>query len=526
MATIAPGTSTAPAPAIPRLLCISWRNRSIGFAVVVAVAGLAGFIVALIMPRGPITTGQALSVMILGLGVGFGAGLVLRSRWAMLLAPLAHIAVFELGRMGTPGPTVGAIHLDTTYGVLALLLGRGFHGIVGILPMVLGASYGAAFARQFASPPNQRSSIWLRLGLYARRGVAAILAVALVALAGLILRPASTPPMLGADGKPVPGSIAELTEIRLGGHDQWIMIRGASVDKPVLLYLSGGPGQSDLPFIRVMFDNLAQDFVLVDWDQRGTGKSYPALDPAATWTLDQAVSDTVELTNYLRARFGEQKIYLMGESWGTTLGVLAVQRHPELYYAWIGSGQMVSQRETDRMIYADLLDYAARTGDTAMTERLRSYGEPPYQTLLAYAYVMQQYPKIEPPYTRSPAVDELGSKGHLYFWGVLGTEYNLVEKVNVLRGLLDMSSVMYPQLQGIDFRHDVPRLAVPVYILDGQGELRGRRVLAHEWYAQLEAPHKRMYSFEDAGHSAAMEEFQAFHTIMTETVVPETYANQ
>jgi proline iminopeptidase len=102
-----------------------------------------------------------------------------------------------------------------------------------------------------------------------------------------------------------------------------------SGSNPILLHLSGGPGQTDMAFVRVLFEDLARDFVVLDWDQRGAGKSYPALDPTATLTPDQLVSDTIELTNYLRQRFGAEKIYLTGESWGTTLGVLAAQRAPE-----------------------------------------------------------------------------------------------------------------------------------------------------------------------------------------------------
>ena len=92
------------------------------------------------------------------------------------------------------------------------------------------------------------------------------------------------------------------------------MLRGQSIDKPVLLYLSGGPGQSDLPYSRLLFDDLSRNFVVVSWDQRGTGKSYAALDPTSTLTLNQAIADTIELTQYLRERFGEKKIYLLGES--------------------------------------------------------------------------------------------------------------------------------------------------------------------------------------------------------------------
>ena len=92
--------------------------------------------------------------------------------------------------------------------------------------------------------------------------------------------------------------------------------------------------------------------------------------PSRSLTLERAVSDTIELSDILRARFDERKIYLMGESWGSILGVLAVQRRPDLYYAWIGSGQMVDVVETDRRVYHDLVAYAARTGDGALAAKL------------------------------------------------------------------------------------------------------------------------------------------------------------
>jgi pimeloyl-ACP methyl ester carboxylesterase len=336
--------------------------------------------------------------------------------------------------------------------------------------------------------------------------------------------PAQTPPVVDATGEPVPGSISELTAVSLGGQQQTIMIRGHSADLPVLLYLSGGPGQSDLPYSRVLLADLTQDFIVVSWDQRGTGKSYPALEPIETLTLDQAVADTIELTNYLRERFDEEKIYLMGESWGTTLGVLAVQQQPDLYHAWIASGQMVSQRETDHQLYQDVLDLAQRTGNTALSEQMLAFGEPPYaDTPYPNAVVMGYYDALGQSYTPPQDYIERGTAANLGPWGILGSEYNLVEKVNVLRGLIDMFTVMYPQLQEIDFQQDVPQLDVPVYILDGKAELAARRDLALAWYAQLEASSKHIYTFDNAGHSVAFEQFSALHQILTETVLPETY---
>lgn len=396
------------------------QHRWIGMMAAAGVAALTGLLVALAMPRGPATAAQALFVMATSLVVGLVAGMAMRSRWAMLLAPVAYVIAVEIGRLDVVGPTVDAIRLDNTYGILALILGRGFHGLVGLLPMIPGASLGVALARKVSRTTAPAARPAGRLRTFVQWTPAVVVSIGLITLALLIARPASTPPILGADGRPLPGSVAELAMVQLGAHDQAVMIRGYNVDNPVLLYLSGGPGQTDLAYSRVLFDDLTRDFVVVGWDQRGTGKSYAALDPTSTLTLDQAVADTIELTNYLRERFGEEKIYLTGESWGTTLGVLAVQRQPELYYAFIASGQMVSQRETDRRLYQDVLDLAERTGDT---------------------------------------------------------------------------------------------------------ELVSRRELALEWFDQLDAPIKRIFSFENAGHSVSFEQFEAFQQIMTETILPETYPN-
>jgi proline iminopeptidase len=491
-----------------------WRNRQIAAAIVTIAAGLLGFTIAHTMPRGPATTIQTLIVVVTSLMLGCLAGAILRSRWAMLIVPIAYMIAIELGRFNVIGPTVDALRLDEPFGILALILGRGFHGLVGVLPIILGVSWGIALSNTAMSTTPA-----IKLG----RGTIAA-TIGLLSLVIWTALPASTPPILGINGQSLVGSIASLEQVRLGGKTQWIMLRGYSTDKPVLLYLSGGPGQSDLPFSRVLFDDLARNFIVVSWDQRGTGKSYASLDPTSTLTLEQAIVDTIELTQYLRSRFHQHKIYLLGESWGSTLGVLAVQRRPELYYAWIGSGQMVSQRETDRRLYHDILALAAKENDTALAAKMRAYGEPPYaDSPYANAFVMQQYERLSPPYTPPQSYIQRGNAAHLGPWGIFGQEYNLVEKVNVLRGVIDLFSVMYPQLQNIDFRQTVKQLEVPVYLLDGTAELKARRDLALEWFNELNAPRKQLFRFENAGHSVAFEQFEAFSRILTDTIVPETY---
>ncbi len=469
------------------------------------------------MPRGPVTDGQGLVVIASSLVVGLAAGYLMRSRWAMLIVPLAYIVTYELARLGIEGASLEGFRFDSPYGIVALVVGRGFHGLLALVPMAAAAGIGAAIAKRGASSRSTPRRLLANLPT-------ALLLLVTLSLAVLLALPAATPPILGADGRPIAGSVAELTRVELGGTEQTISIRAADPKKPVLLYLSGGPGQSDLAFARVLLEPLEQDFVVVAWDQRGTGRSYGALDPTADLTLEQAVADTIELTEYLRARFDEQAIYLLGESWGTTLGVLAVQQRPDLYHAYIGSGQMVSQRETDRIIWRDLLAWADEHDEWALYDQVLTLGEPPYRdTPWANSFVMGYYGALETSYEPPASYMERGESSGIGPYGVLGSEYGLVDKANVIRGLIDMFSLMYPQLQEIDFRQDVLSLDVPVIVLDGAHELRGRRSLAMEWFEALEAPYKRLVTYEDAGHSVVFEQADAFRALMAEEIVPLTY---
>lgn len=508
-----------------RLLQQFWHSRLMAAVLTSSIALSVGFTIMRVFPRGPATALQALIVMCCGFLVGCIAGLAMRwrspskgrSHLAMLLAPTAYIIAAEIGQLNRVGPTVGPIRLDESFGLLALLLGRGFHGLVGVLPIVAGVGIGIMIADLSAPLLSNPASPKRRL-------LTITLTTALVVLAGLIALPASTPPILDESGNVLSGSIASLEQVQIGDHKQWIMLRGQSKDNPVLLYLSGGPGQSDLSYSRVFFEDLTRDFVVVSWDERGTGKSYASLDPTETLTLNQSIANTAELTQYLQERFGEQKIYLMGESWGSLLGVLTVQKHPELYHAFIGSGQMVDIQESDRQIYQALVQKAQQSGDQQLLEKLQQFGEPPYKDIpYANGFIMSQYSRLEKPYTPPQSYIQRGMSARLGPFNILGREYDLVEKVNVLRGLLDMFTVMYPQLQAIDFRQSVQRLEVPVYILDGAAELPARRDLLLDWFDRLEAPNKKLFTFKNAAHSVAFEQFEALAEILKDTVLPETY---
>ena len=468
-------------------------------------------------PRGPITTLHALTAIAASLAVGALGGWLMRSRWAMLLTPVLFAAVFELTRATTAGPLVDGIRLGSggSFGILALLLGRGLHAVLALLPMILGAALGAGLARR-RNEGRPRTHGWARAGLVTRRVVTAVATVALLALTIGISRPASTDAILTDTGAPLAGSVAELIRIPIGGHDQAMMVRGTSTDNPVLLFLAGGPGGTELGAMRRHGQALEKDFVVVTWDQRGTGKSYDSLDPTSTLTLQEAVRDTVEVSNYLRNRFGQDKIYLLGQSYGTILGVLAVQQHPELYRAYIGVGQMVDPLETDEVFYTDTLAWARRTGDTALVDRLTSSGPPPYTDMLDYEPTLANTQVYPYDHTNN-------SEGAGGFSENLGVEeYTLLEKAHALAGFFDVFTVMYPQLKGIDFRTDVASLSVPVYLVEGRFEPRGRLGPAQQWFDLLDAPTKQLITFDTSGHRPLFEQPDLFHKTMTDTVLAQT----
>lgn len=507
--------------ALDRALSL-WRrvvaDRRGRAGVAAAVAALYAMVAGWWTPRGPVTVVEALAAMLLGLVVGLAAGAVLRSRWAMVLAPVVFVAVFEVVRWGAVGPTVDGLHPGSVYGVIALVAGRGFHGLLTLAPMVLGAALGAGWARRRGAPAPRRGRI-ARAGVVTRRVVAAIAGVSLLLLAGLVARPASTAAITGPDGTATAGSVAELTRVDVNGHDLSMMIRGTDVSNPVLLFLAGGPGGSEKGAMSRYGQALERDFVVVTLDQRGTGTSYDQIDPLSTMTVQSAVDDVAGVTAYLQRRFGAQKIYLVGQSWGTVLGVLAVQAHPESYAAFVGVGQMVDPRETDRIFYDDTLAWARTTGRTGLVDQLEANGPPPYTDLLKYPTVLG-YEQDVYPYDHSVNAEGIGQMAE----SLPAEEYSLVDTVNLARGLLDTFAVLYPQLQGIDFRTDATRLDVPVYLAEGRYEPRGRADLARQWYSVLEAPTKQWIEFDTSGHRPLFEQPDEFAHMMTETVLAQTTA--
>lgn len=486
---------------------------ALGFVIVWAV--IAGWW----MPRGPITTAHAMWSIVVGVLAGAAVGVASRSRWAMLAAPVLFAAVFELVRMGTDGPTVDGFHLST-YGVLAFVVGRGFHALVSLLPMLWGAALGAGFARRrdashITDAPSTSTS--RRVAVGARRAVAVLAGIGLVAFSVALLRPASTDAIVDAEGREIAGSIAELTTVEINGHELSMMIRGHSTDNPVLLFLAGGPGGSELGAMRNHLADLERHVTVVTWDQRGTGTSYGELDPVSTLTVDAAVADALAVTDHLRGRFGQDRIYLVGQSWGTVLGVLAVQQAPEKYVAFVGTGQMVSPVATDRIFYDDTLAWARAGGDDGLVDDLVAIGPPPYESILDYETALSYEHEVYP-YDHSANSEGEGGFSENF----LVDEYRLIDQVHLLAGFMETFNVLYPQLQDIDFRDTATEFDVPMFFVQGAHEAGGRAEPFAEWYPLVDAPIKDLTVLDTSGHRPLFEQPGEFTTYMVDTVLART----
>jgi pimeloyl-ACP methyl ester carboxylesterase len=323
---------------------------------------------------------------------------------------------------------------------------------------------------------------------------------------------ASTPPIVDSNGQQIPNAIASLEKVTINDSDQWITIRGQNKENPVLLFLSGGPGGSQLVTERRALGKLEESFIVVNWDQPGAGKSYNAVDQKAL-TVDRYVNDGLALAAYLRDRFQKEKIFLLGESWGSALGVWMIQKEPDLFYAFGGTGQMVAFLENDLKCYQFAIDQARERGDTKKIQALEKQGPPPYYgkgtALKESAFLLETFRYMN-------ADPNISDDGFNTLQDLAGHEYGLLDKVNWFRGLLYTLDVVYPQLWEVDFRIQAPALEIPVFFLIGRHDVNAPPDLTEAYYQILQAPKKELIWFERSGHNPWVTEADLFSEVLVD----------
>ncbi len=344
--------------------------------------------------------------------------------------------------------------------------------------------------------------------IHMKKNAAALLCSCLLCVAFVVVTQliADTPSIRDENGKKPENGISELKSITLNGRKEWISIRGHNKNNPVLLFLAGGPGGSQMAAVRHDLPELEKHFIVVNWEQPGSGKSYNVIK-SNKLTKDTYIEDGYELTKYLCHTFHQEKIYLVGESWGSALGIFLIDKAPELYHGFIGTGQMVSFLDTEIIDYETAMKIAGEKGDTQTVSTLESNGKPPYYgndvTWKSAAYL--QY--LGDTMAANPAIH---NNGYHTFRDIFSSEYGILDKINYLRGIVTTFNNVYPQLYGIDLRNDYRKVDVPVYFFLGKHDINAPLSLAEEYYRLLNAPEKELVWFEHSGHSPWINESKRF----------------
>ncbi|MFO8058203.1 MAG: alpha/beta hydrolase [bacterium] len=314
-----------------------------------------------------------------------------------------------------------------------------------------------------------------------------------------------------------PQSVASLEEVELGGVEQWVLLRGADADNPVLLFLHGGPGSPEMPTNHEFGGWLEESFVLVHWDQRGAGKSFSASVPSESMNVENFISDAIELTDYLRRRFSEDRIYIAGHSWGSLLGSLTVSRRPELYHAYVGIGQAVDLKRNEEISYEYVVNEARERNDRLGKMQLEAIGPPPYDSLNELV-VQRTYLRKYGGATHDP-----DNYNRFIRASLSAPEYTALDLVRYQLGTFYSIRYMWDEVLTYNLIEQVPRIEVPVYFMHGRHDYNTPWELVKEYYRKLEAPAgKSLVWFESSAHSPNLEEPEKFAECMAD-VVEETY---
>jgi pimeloyl-ACP methyl ester carboxylesterase len=332
----------------------------------------------------------------------------------------------------------------------------------------------------------------------------AVLLISVLVLLGILLflSPGTPKPFLDDSGKPLAGSISEKIRVNINGVEQGMFIKGKNARNPVLLYLHGGV--PDYFLTKRYPTGLDEYFTVVWWEQRGSGLSYRPDIPPQTVNPEQLVADTVELTTYLRKRFGQEKIYLMGRSGGTFIGIQAAARVPQMYHAYIGVAQISNQLESERLAHHYMLQRFKDDGNTRMAQRLEE------ARFADTVPLPDSYLKV-----RDVAMHQLGvGTTHdmrsvvtgMLLRSLLSREYTLSEKVGLWRGKIFSGSQLWNTQLSTDLTKKVTRLELPVYFLHGVYDYTVSYPLAKSYFERLDAPVKGFYTFKQSAHSPLFEE--------------------
>ena len=322
------------------------------------------------------------------------------------------------------------------------------------------------------------------------------------------------------------GGIHDDRYVTIGGIRQWISVRGRHADAPIVLFLHGGPGFSSIPTSWRFLQTWEENFVLVQWDQRGAAKTYEANPPnliRPTMTVDRMLADAEDVTQYLRTTYLRPKIVLVGYSWGSILGVMLAQKHPDWYSVYVGMGQVVDFPNNERLGYEATLAAAQAAHDQAAVKTLQA---------------LAPFPDLSHPDRNiAKLVTERGlmAKYHGIVWHGEPTDYDRLEELSPddtaadlqarNNGILFSLHALWGQIETVSFTQST-HFELAVVFLHGRHDLNASAQLMSEWFPTLQAPSKKLVWFEDSGHYLYEEEPAKTLLVLTHDVLPLAIADQ
>jgi pimeloyl-ACP methyl ester carboxylesterase len=299
--------------------------------------------------------------------------------------------------------------------------------------------------------------------------------------------------------------IEELLPLQVNGTTQWISVRGRDRGNPILLYLHGGPGSPTMPEAYLFQAPWEDFFTVVQWDQRGTGKTYAANDAVAlapTITIDQMDADAAEVIQQLRTRYHKEKIFLLGHSWGSALGLRMAQAHPDWLYAYIGVGQMVDAAQSEADGYSFAIEQARAHHNQDAVRELEAIAPYPGSQPITIEHVGVQRKWLM--YYGGLAWGRTDFMWVANAWE-LSPDYTDKELDAIGQGSLYSLTHLLPVLATLDYTR-MTIFRCPIFMFTGRHDYDVSNRLTADWFEKVRAPHKKLVWFENSAHLPMLEE--------------------
>ncbi|MBS4537493.1 alpha/beta hydrolase [Clostridium sp. D2Q-11] len=330
-----------------------------------------------------------------------------------------------------------------------------------------------------------------------------IIVTLIICLLIILFLPSRTPKISGYN------SVATIQQVKIGGFQQSIMIRGKDKSNPILLFLHGGPGYSQISYARKYQEKLEQDFLVVNWDQRGSGKSYSRSIPKESMNREQFVKDTKELIDFLCKKYDKEKVYLVGHSWGSELGMFVIDKYPEKIFAFISVGQVVNGIQNEIISYDYVLQKAKENGDKKVLDDLRRIERPPYKDSVNDTTVQRKW------LSKYGGVErKVNTLNDIILGSVFSPEYTGIDGIKFALGSKFTAEAMWGQNYDLNLKEDIPEVKVPIYFCVGRYDYNTPFVLTEEYYDKIKAPNKELIWFEKSAHFPLFEEPDKFADII------------